>query len=558
MTSFLVEKFGGKNTKVDPRILPDNVAQDAIDGELQRGALMPLRQELNIGHGTVPAASLSMFWYKRSSWLHAAYDMDVCEIPLDNDIHNRVVITNVDGPAPYPRVYSDGAYYRLGIPAPAEPVSVAPVEPVPDPNAIDVETVSYVCTFVDAWGVEGPPSVASSPVNKIIDTDVNLSLPEVPTGEYNFGAGALKRVYRSVSSSQGGVYLFVGERPITTMNETDTAKNHELQEVLPSNMWVGPPDDDTALHPNGPLRGVVAFANGILAGFSDKTVCFSDPFLYHAWPIEYRIPVEDTIVAMAAISGGVLAVTAKRPYLIAGVHPASMAVVQLDEQAAGDGRAGAASRGCVSKRGMVDMGGFAIYPSADGLVLVEGNNAIVVTDGMFTHEQWQNNYDPSNISAYAYEGKYIAFYSDTAGFVFDPRDPERAFMDVSRGYKAAAYDPQSGDLIVNDGGTLKAWMGNNDYSVASPYTWKSKKFIAPKQVSLSVARLEAWNTLATDPVTMEIWADGVSRGVVTFDDDVFTYKKLPSGFRAKTWEFELKGNNPITYAGIFESMDEVT
>ena len=419
--------------------------------------------------------------------------------------------------------------------------------------------MSYVCTFVDDFGVEGPPSKPSALADRVIDTPVDLALPPVPTGEWNFGANSFKRIYRSSSGAGQSGFLYAGQVPITDTVATDTIPNDELQEPLPSATWVGPPDDDIDLYPHGPMIGVCSFSNGILAGFSGKTLCFSEPYLYHAWPIEYRITLEDPVVAISAISGGLLAVTQKKPYLIAGVHPAALSVIQLDEQAGTGGQSGSASRGCVSKRGMVDMGGFAVYPSSDGLVLVEGNNAVVVTEGILTPAQWKQRYSPSNINAYVSEGKYIAFCTPTKGFIFDPRNQQQAFADVDRSYIGAAYDPDNGDLIVNDGGVLKKWNGDETLENSTPYRWRSKKFVAPKQISLSVARVETWYPLDTPlgEVTMRVWADSVELPTITLTDPVWRYHRLPAGFRAKVWEFEITGRNPISYAGIFEAMDEV-
>lgn len=555
MTYFVVEGFGGINRKMDPKRVPDTVAQKAINCTLDRGAVLPLNAEANKGHGTIPASSVSMFWYKRSQWLTAPYDADLAEIPVERDKYDRVIITTDSGPTPYPRVYSNGAYYRAGLPIPGQILTSAS-QPPEDPDDITAETVSYVCTFVDSFGVEGPPSTPSRLTDRVVDTEVTLTLPGVPLGDWNFGTDAKKRIYRSSSGMGQNLFLYAGEVPITDLVAVDTIPADELQEPLPSATWVGPPDDDDALYPQGPMIGVCAFANGILAGFAGKTLCFSEPFLYHAWPVEYRITLEDDVIAIAPISGGLLAVTHKRPYLVAGAHPAAMALVQLDEQTSNEGLHTSASRGCINKRGMVDMGGFALYPSADGLVMVEGNNALVVTEGLLTREQWQE-YNPGSYSAYAFEGTYIAFCGGGRGFIFDPKKPDKAFVETTRSYNSGAYDPLTGDLLVNDNGTVKVWGGDTSLTAASPYQWKSRKFIAPKQVSLSTARVECWYDLATYPITMKVWADGVELPTITLNDPVWKYHRLPAGFRAKVWEFEVSGKNPISYAGIFESMDEV-
>ena len=59
----------------------------------------------------------------------------------------------------------------------------------------------------------------------------------------------------------------------------DTSNNDELAEVIPSYYWVAPPDDDSSTYPDGPMKGLTALPNGIMAGFTGKRVCFSEAFL---------------------------------------------------------------------------------------------------------------------------------------------------------------------------------------------------------------------------------------------------------------------------------------
>ena len=56
--------------------------------------------------------------------------------------------------------------------------------------------------------------------------------------------------------------------------------------------------DDTNVYPDGPMKGLTALPNGIMAGFTGKRICFSEAFLPHAWPANYRITLEEEIVGM--------------------------------------------------------------------------------------------------------------------------------------------------------------------------------------------------------------------------------------------------------------------
>ena len=50
------------------------------------------------------------------------------------------------------------------------------------------------------------------------------------------------------------------------------------------------------------MKGLIALPNGVFAGFTGKRICFSEPFLPHAWPVAYRITLEEEIVSIAAAS----------------------------------------------------------------------------------------------------------------------------------------------------------------------------------------------------------------------------------------------------------------
>jgi hypothetical protein len=538
---FVLEAFGGIAPKINARRLNENMAQVARDCLLEGQVLAPL-PTMAATSDTVASNAITIYRYA-STWLAYTDDRDIARAPIQNDVLQRVLITRAGG---HPVVYSAGASYRVGIPAPGTSPSVAPSQTPEDPNGVDAETVSYVYTFVDAWGAEGPPSPPSPSVDRVRDTTVNLSaMATPPVGNYNFGAGALKRIYRSNAGQAGANYQFVGEIPIATTTFVDNVPNNSLGEVLPSFTWIGPPDDNTTLYPQGPMRGVLTLPNGIMAGFAGNTLCFSEPYLYHAWPLGYRIAFDDDIVGIAMIQSGLLVTTRTRPYVVTGVHPSAMAVTNLDVK-----------QGCVSKRGMVDMGKYAIYPSPDGLVLVEGLSAEVITEQMFSREQWQK-FNPSSIYAYEYEGKYIAFYDNgvdaPAGFIFDPRGGANAFVEISTYLRAAYFDALDDTLYVNDNGTIRRWgQGATFFS----YTWRSKILISPKPVNYPVVRVQAEKNLATFPVTVTVFADGVERDTVVLNDSISPFRRLAAGYRAKEWELRITGTNVISHIGIYSSLSE--
>ena len=148
-------------------------------------------------------------------------------------------------------------------------------------SALTDFSTSYVYTFVTAYGEEGPPSAASTVVTTDDNRVINLSGLETSTSKANanFGSGAKKRIYRSNTGSNTTVFQFVAEVNMSATTYEDSSDNADLEEIIPSTYWIAPPDDDTNLYPDGPMKGLTALPNGVFAGFTGKRICFSEPFL---------------------------------------------------------------------------------------------------------------------------------------------------------------------------------------------------------------------------------------------------------------------------------------
>ena len=102
----------------------------------------------------------------------------------------------------------------------------------------------------------------------------------------------------------------------------------------------------------------------------------------------------------------------------------------------------------------------AIYSSPDGLVLASNSGINLVTEQIFTRDQWQDYY-PSQVEGYEYEGKYLGFTWDGSdsntkkGFIFDPRGGKNAFVNLDFYAHAGYNDREEDELYLVIGGTLK-------------------------------------------------------------------------------------------------------
>lgn len=358
---------------------------------------------------------------------------------------------------------------------------------------LDYET-SYVYTFVSAYGEEGPPSPASTVITTDDNMSVNLSNLETSTSITNTNL-TKKRIYRSNTGSNTTEFQFVAELVLSATSYTDTSKNSELAEVLPSSTWIAPPDDDTSLYPDGPMKGLIALGNGTFAGFTGNRICFSEAYQPHAWPADYRIGIEEQIVGMKATSNGLIVATEGPPYLVTGSDPASMVAIKIETAEAG-----------LSKRSMVDMGESVYYAGPNGLMIASGAQAQNLTEGIITPEQWQSNYYPSTITGFYWQGRYVGFYntgSGYGGFIFDPRQGTNALVDLNASalIRGGFTDPDDNELYLIIANKIEKFQGS---STDLTYNWKSKDFVMPRPTSFGFAKVDA----EAYPVRLKIYGDG--------------------------------------------------
>ena len=564
MAYYKRDRFSGIVPGVSARLLGEQFGQVAQNIDFESGRLNPVKDDSDT-HTLSNSTRRSIFFYRDTNWLQwDEDDVHVLEGPIPADTNDRLYWVGQD----YPRmgtattIISGTVYpqasYRLGVPAPDNAPGTSKSGTADETQTPD--DVSYVYTFVTAFGEEGPPSPASTAFERTNDETVTLTLPssDHPSGNYNFGSGAKKRIYRSNTGSTNTQFQFLAEIPFTTTSYSDTTESFALGEVLPSETWIGPPDDDTSLYPDGPLDGLIALANGVFAGFTGKRLCLSEPFLPHAWPVDYRITLEEDIVAIGAVTNGVICLTDGAPYFATGVDPSAMSSVRLD-----------IAQACVNKRSVVDMGEYLLYAGPDGLVAVAAGMGEVVSNGLISVKQWNDDFNPTTYRAFRHENTYVAFWSG-GGFVYDPRGGEAAFSTLSYtgDIRGGFMNPKDGELYIIVGNKIKKYRGGTSNKTLK---WKSKQFVTPRPVSMSWVSVHAQDY----PVTVRVWADGTQIAVysLSYSNDEYTQTvTVPTGASAGTlrepimrlpavvaqvWEVEVEGSVQIDEVCLAQSMDEI-
>lgn len=569
MAYFKNKRFSGIAPGVNPLLLAEQFGQTAQNIDFESGKLVPIKGNTDT-YTLQNSARRSIYFYRDTNWLEWPNDgVDAVQGPIANDTNERLYYTGDD----YPRVGTvtsmitgSSGYpvvsYRLGVPAPSAAPSItksgtASANETP-------ETRAYVYTLVTDLGEEGPPSAASSTLEVTSTEAVAVSMPTTanPSGNYFFSTNAKKRIYRSNTGSAFTNFQFVAEVAYATTSFSDSIASSALGEVLPSGTWIGPPDDNSSLYPDGPMLGLTAVGNGVFAGFSGKRFCLSEPFLPHAWPIDYRITLEEDIVDIAATGNGVVALTNGTPYFITGTDPAALTPIRID-----------LAQACVNKNSVVDMGEYVLYASPDGLVAVSGTTGEVVSRGLISVEQWNSDFHPTLIRAFRHEGTYVAFYNNggtLGGWYYDPRSSEAAFSTItlSAEVRGGYEDPKSGQLYLIEANKVRKYRGGTSNNTL---TFKSKKYETPSPVSM------AWVSVHADayPVTIKVFGDGALIAHYTLSESAGVYTQVtttPSGISngtlrepvmrlpavvASQWEVEVSGAVTINEVCLAQSIDEI-
>ena len=543
--------FLGESRAQHPTLVPDGMGVASRNQKPGRGDLRAWMQPLTVA--TVPAgrrsiyrlgrdvASDSLYWLSwTSSPVHAVRGFDPADTTertyFSGDGAPKVTDnTSLDGTDPQD---NPAATRPMGLPAPTGAPSVSTVA---GGTSTELQTVYYVYTYVNDWGWESAPSPVSASNTRKLDASATVSgFTAAPAGNYNINR---RRIYRTATGSSGATdFFFLREIAIGTSSITDA--NEVLGELLPTTGWLpapGVPIGGASGGSEGNLSHLTAMWNGMLAGISANRVRLCEPYLAYAWPDDYDIvPPDGKPVGLGVFGQRLLVLTTGRPLLLQGSTPDSMDQTPLE-----------IPQGCVSARSVVSMGAGVAWASEDGLCWFGTDGARILTDGLMTRKDWQVLV-PSSIVGRLYEGMYFGSYSTDGGvtrqgFMLSPGAKSGIYF-LDSGYEGLHFDELMDQLYVLDGTSVRKWDAG---ATSLTYRFRSKAFRAPRPVNFACAEVLA----DAYPVTFRVWGDGVLRHTQTVTGSgVF---RLPAGFMALDWQFEIEGTGAVQSAAIATSVGEL-
>jgi hypothetical protein len=395
--------------------------------------------------------------------------------------------------------------------------------------------------------------------------------------------GMVKYLYRTETGSNDTTFQFVKEVPIASTSTTDSSTTSG--EVLVSLEYDPPPPD---------LHSLAAFPGGVFVGLSGNTVCFSEPYQPHAWPVAYRQTATHTGVALGVTGSLVVVGTTGQPAVLTGADPASMSMDTVPEMWP-----------CLSARGMVSTAEGVMFPTLVGLVFMAPGRAEIITSPYFATRDWEL-VNPSTFISAAYDRRYYASYVSDDGvrriLILDSLD--RIGVTEANELVAGMYvDAANGRFYVIKGSEVFEWDAEGGERLT--YDWMSKEFLFMPPINLKAAKLDGQFEMTPDEIAAAqaaaqvvidanalVIAAGNVKGSVngiglnkvgvngsildlvptlTWDSVVFSLYvnnqlvysttvsstrafRLPAGYKADNATVRLSGNIPVTAVVLGESM----
>lgn len=330
-------------------------------------------------------------------------------------------------------------------------------------DASELEDRTYVYTYVNEFGEEGPPSPPSEVTPQLDGRSVLLSdmaLP--PTIGYNISK---MRLYRSNSTEAGTEYQFVKEFDLsrTTRDEVLSA---DLGEIIPSTTWDPPPTG---------MDGITAMPNGMMVGFKGRNLHFCEPYYPHAYPPEYDRAIDYEIIGIASFGNSVAVMTEGWPYIITGVHPRNVNVRPIK-----------VNLSCVSAASIATDGNKVYFASSEGLVEIDDTGARVVTKQFADKEDWAL-YSPTTMVGSFYEGRYYGFYDFSGG------EPDPV---ITAEVGGTITDAEEAEIVA--GGLVILLTLYNDTWVPSGTSFNNQRQAIIDGLTASTNQTLGWNNIIRD------------------------------------------------------------
>lgn len=305
--------------------------------------------------------------------------------------------------------------------------------------------------------------------------------------------------------------------------------------------------------PRKGMKGLGVTDYGVGYAFVGKTVCLTEPYMLYAWPRFYEISTQNKIMGIGHYDNTIVIATTGSPLLISGVSPEGLGVMRLPLY-----------EGCVSTRSMVNLNHGCMYASENGLVLVTTNSAKLLTDGVFSTEDWQK-IDPSSIHASAYKGGYLFFWRNAG-------EQGSGYIDLNNPGAGVLWFDDYALNTFNDDGALQMINEHTDalerlrvvHKTFNPeynepfeskvLVWRSKEFNLDTPKRLLAAQVVA-DDYSGKPITFRVYVGGQ----LLHESTVKNSKpfRIKNHSAKRDFSIEIESSTPIREMALGETMRDM-
>jgi hypothetical protein len=204
---------------------------------------------------------------------------------------------------------------------------------------------------------------------------------------------------------------------------------------------------------------------------------------------------------------------------------------------------------CLSKGSIVSSIDGVYYASNNGLIRANPYQVTNIIRPICDNKTWQSLVDTSNFRAVRFNDYYLGFNvspsTKTGGILIDTSDQRVSFIKSALSVTNIQQDLFSTNANYIVGTAVNVWDSPST-TPPNTYTWKSKKFQLPFADNLSAGKIffDSPNGISSPPIVLTVYADDrlVLTRNVTISGDLI---RLPSGFKADTYQFQVQGQGVI-------------
>lgn len=326
----------------------------------------------------------------------------------------------------------------------------------------------------------------------------------------------------------GGEFQFCAKLAIATTYYDDDLLVSELG-AAPTTYYTSDQQNEILFSKPGVFDGLCGPHAGMLFGWKDSTLYWSEPGKPDGWPAYYSMNFPSVIKSVVPFSSSLIVLCATGPFRVDGTHP------ELLQQGEAMG-----AEPCLSSMGAKTSRGV-VYMSDSGVVSFNGYETQGLTDALFG-ESFFSGWDKAGVFFAENDGRLFVFHSDGT-LVFDV--PTGQWTALSLEATAAFRRASDGELYGISSGQVLKVFGDSP----GVFRFLSGDYYGKDGDDTEFAGVHVTGSGA---VTLGVYVDGVKRveRALDFTMDRGRVVKLRQEHAGRALWFELSGTGRVTEVAV--------